>query len=116
MKRDWISAAAALLCSSSVALAAYASHAAVPGQSSRLALAAAFAFAHGLALIVLASRPSRLALVVRVVLLLGVLGFSGGLCAAALFDIRAATAPLGGSLLIGGWLLLAADFLRTPKG
>ena len=115
MKRDWISAVAAALCSASVALAAYASHAAVPGQSGRLALAAAFAFAHGLALIVLSGRSSRLAFVARVILLLGVLGFSGGLCAAVLLDVRAATAPLGGSLLIIGWLLLAADFLQTPR-
>lgn len=116
MRRDWLSAIAAILCSASVALAAYASHAAVAGQSSRLALAAAFAFAHGLALIMLSSRRSRLSLVGRLLLLLGVLGFSGGLCAAAFLGVRAATAPLGGSLLMIGWLLLAADFWRLPKG
>lgn len=115
MKRDWISAIAAVLCSASVALAAYASHAAVGVQSSRLGLAAAFAFAHGLALIILSGRKSRLAFVARLLLLLGVLGFSGGLCAAAFIGVRAATAPLGGSLMIIGWLLLAADFWRLPR-
>ncbi len=69
MSRDWISAMAALLCAASVALAAYASHAALPGQASR-----------------------------------------------AFMGTRAPTAPLGGSLLILGWLVLAVDFWRPLRG
>ncbi|OGT56950.1 MAG: hypothetical protein A3E01_12690 [Gammaproteobacteria bacterium RIFCSPHIGHO2_12_FULL_63_22] len=116
MRRDWISAFAAILCAASVALAAYASHAALPGQSSRLGLAAAFAFGHGLALILIAGRRSRIAGISRLLLLLGVAGFSGGLCYAAFMESRAATAPLGGSLLILGWLVLAFDLWRSPRG
>lgn len=116
MRRDWISALAAILCAASVALAAYASHAALPGQASRLGLAAAVAFGHGLALILIAGRRSRIAGISRLLLLLGVAGFSGGLCFAAFMDSRAATAPLGGSLLILGWLVLAFDLWRSPRG
>lgn len=116
MRRDWISALAAFLCAASVALAAYASHAALPGQASRLGLAAAFAFGHGLALILISGRRSRLAAISRWLLLLGIAGFSGGLCFAAFIGSRAATAPLGGSLLIIGWLVLAVDLWRSPRG
>lgn len=116
MRRDWISALAALTCAASVALAAYASHAALPGQASRLGLAAAFAFGHGLALILIAGRRSRLAGLSRALFLLGVAGFSGGLCFAAFMATRAPTAPLGGSLLILGWLVLALDLWRKPRG
>ena len=115
MNRGWIPALAAVLCSASVALAAYASHAALPGQAMRLGLAAAFAFAHGLALIVITRRQSGLASLSRLLMLLGVAGFSGGLCVAAFMGSRAATAPLGGSLLILAWLLLAVDFWRSPR-
>jgi len=116
MRRDWISTLAAMLCAASVALAAYASHAALPAQASRLGLAAAFAFGHGLALILIAGRRSRLAGLSRLLLLLGIVGFSGGLCFAVFMDARAATAPLGGSLLILGWLVLAFDLWRSPRG
>jgi uncharacterized membrane protein YgdD (TMEM256/DUF423 family) len=116
MRRDWVSALAAILCAGSVALAAYASHAALPGQASRLGLAAAFAFGHGLALILIAGRRSRMVGISRLLLLLGVFGFSGGLCFAVFLDARAATAPLGGSLLILGWLVLAVDLWRSPRG
>lgn len=102
----------ALLCAAAVALAAYASHAAAPAQASRFALAAAFAFAHGLALVVLAPRRTALAALVRVLVVLGVAGFSGGLCVAAWQGGRAPTAPIGGSLLILAWLLAAFDLFR----
>ncbi len=116
MRRDWISAMAALMCAASVALAAYASHAALPGQASRLGLAAAFAFGHGLALILIAGRHSRIAFISKALFLLGVAGFCGGLCFAAFMGTRAPTAPLGGSLLILGWLVLAVDLWRSPRG
>lgn len=114
MRRDWISVLAAIVCAASVALAAYASHAALPGQGQRLGLAAAFAFGHGVVLILTAGRRSRIAVVSRLLLLLGVAGFSGGLCFAAFMEARAATAPVGGSLLMLGWLVLAVDLWRSP--
>jgi uncharacterized membrane protein YgdD (TMEM256/DUF423 family) len=112
MARDGLAAVGALLCACAVALAAYASHAEVAGQGERLGLAAAFAFAHGLALLlpVGASLAARLA---RLCWLLGVAGFCGGLVFAALTEGRAVTAPVGGGLLILGWLLLALDRLRA---
>jgi uncharacterized membrane protein YgdD (TMEM256/DUF423 family) len=109
MRLAWLSPIAALACASSVALGAYASHAAMPGQARQLALAAAFGFAHGLALIVLKDRHSTLAGVARLALFLGLFGFSGGLCLAAFGGGRAVTAPAGGSLLMIGWLLMAVD-------
>ena len=61
MRLAWLSPIAALACAASVALGAYASHAALPAQARQLALASAFGFAHGLALIVLKNEKSRLA-------------------------------------------------------
>ena len=49
MSARLLAAIGALLCGLSVALGAYAAHAAGPEARSRLALAAAFAFGHGLA-------------------------------------------------------------------
>lgn len=115
MKLSWLAPVAALACAASVALGAYASHAALPGQARQLALAAAFGFAHGLALIVLRDRRSLPGGLARLALFLGLLGFSGGLCVAAFGGGRAVTAPFGGSLLILGWLLLAVDLWRNEK-
>ena len=102
----------ALLCAGAVALAAYASHGADAAQAARFGMAAAFAFAHGIALIVLAPRRTTLAALVRVLVVLGVAGFSGGLCLAAWRGTGAPTAPIGGSLLIVAWLLAALDLWR----
>lgn len=114
MARDRLAALGAFLCAASVALAAYASHAAAPGQGERLGLAAAFGFAHGLALL-LPLGHSRLARLARILWLLGIAGFCGGLVFAAFTGARAATAPFGGSLLILGWLLLGLDLLRPSS-
>lgn len=113
MRLAWLSPIAALACAASVGLGAYASHAALPNQARQLALASAFGFAHGLALIVLKERNSTLAGVAKLALLLGLLGFSGGLCAAAFGGGRATTAPIGGSLLMLGWVMIAFDFWHT---
>jgi uncharacterized membrane protein YgdD (TMEM256/DUF423 family) len=105
-------AAGALLCGIAVALGALASHLATPEARPRLALAAAFAFGHGLAMLLLRSRDGGLALVARSTLLAGVLLFAGSLVFAAFSGGRAMLAPFGGSLLMLGWLLAAIDFLR----
>jgi uncharacterized membrane protein YgdD (TMEM256/DUF423 family) len=49
-------------------------------------------------------------------LLAGTLVFSGSLYAMALTDLRwlGAVTPVGGALMIGGWLLLAWRLARTP--
>jgi uncharacterized membrane protein YgdD (TMEM256/DUF423 family) len=110
-----LGAAGALLCAAAVGLAAYSSHAADPLQAPRLALAAAFAFGHGLALLALASRRSPMASLARGLMLVGVLAFSGGLCVAAFTGGRAPTAPFGGGLLILAWVLVAIDAWRTGE-
>jgi uncharacterized membrane protein YgdD (TMEM256/DUF423 family) len=114
MRLARLPAVAATICAASVALGAYASHVALAQDQKRLALAALFAFAHGLALIVLSSRDSRLAGIGRLVLLAGVVLFSGSLASAGLISTSTAAAPLGGSLLILGWLLVASDYWRKP--
>lgn len=103
-----------VLCAVGVGLGAYASHAGEGADRARLGLAALFAFGHGLALIALetGARPSRMGAVARASLLAGVLLFSGSLAIAALAGWQPQLAPAGGSLLILGWLLVAADRLR----
>lgn len=114
MKDNRASAICALLCAASVALGAYASHAAEPQDRQRLALAASFAFAHALAVMVMAGRDTSLARAARIALLSGVALFSGSLASAALLGTSTAAAPLGGILLLTGWLLAAIDYFRAP--
>jgi uncharacterized membrane protein YgdD (TMEM256/DUF423 family) len=109
----WQSAFAAVACGLSVALAAYASHVAQAQDGRRLAIAAAFAFGHGLALLVLASRPSLLARAASLSIGLGVVLFSGSLGLAVLLGAPTSLAPFGGGLLMLGWGILAVDFIRA---
>ena len=111
MSARLFAAAGALLCGSAVAIGALAAHA-TAADPRRLAIAALFAFGHGLALVLLRDRAGRLALAGRSALLAGVLLFAGSLAVAAFAGTRAPLAPLGGSLLMFGWLLAAIDFLR----
>lgn len=111
--RRILAPAGAVLAAAAVALAAYASHAAGPDGGARLALAAAFAFGHGLALAALAPRAAGwLAASALWTLLLGVLLFAGSLAGAHFLDLPTRLAPMGGSLMILGWLLHAAAALR----
>jgi uncharacterized membrane protein YgdD (TMEM256/DUF423 family) len=107
-----VQALAPLFCAFGVALAAYSGHAAAAADARRLAIAAAFFFAHGLGLLLVAGRRSRLAAVARWLLLAGVLLFAGSLAGGALWGWPGAAAPWGGSALILGWLLFAVDGLR----
>jgi len=107
-------AVAAAICALSVALGAYASHVASARDQKHLAIAAIFAFANGLALIVISPRDSRLATISKSCLLAGIILFSGSLAGAGLFSTPTGAAPMGGSLLILGWLLAAADYWRKP--
>ena len=95
---------------------------------SRLQTAAIMAFGHGLALAMLAPArlsPARLAAaklstdrrltlcrLALCALYLGVLLFSGSIVFNVLAQWPTTLAPLGGMLLIGGWLALAIDFAR----
>jgi uncharacterized membrane protein YgdD (TMEM256/DUF423 family) len=106
-------AAGALLAAAGVGLGAYAAHAATPDARLRLYMAAAFAFGHGASLAVLAMDcPRRLGRAASWALLVGTVLFAGSLAGAALAGLPTRLAPLGGLLLIGGWLLLAVDRLR----
>lgn len=112
-RRHWPGAAGGLVAALAVALAAYAAHAATPVAQSRLYLAAAFAFGHGLALAVLApAARRRMARLALWMLGIGVLLFAGSLVANVLAGAPTLLAPAGGMLMIGGWLLHAADALR----
>lgn len=114
----WLAANGALFAAAAVALSAYAAHAAEGTAQSRLQTAAIMAFGHGLALALLA--PARLTgdrrlLLCRLALCalyLGVLLFSGSIVFNVLAQWPTTLAPLGGMLLIGGWLALAIDFAR----
>ena len=102
-----------LLAGAAVALAAYAAHGADGEAQARLAQAAAFAFAHGLALAALAPLAQRRrGLVALMAMLVGVLLFSGSLVGAALLGLPTALAPFGGLLMIGAWFLHGWDRWR----
>lgn len=111
--RRYLAAFGSLLAGLSVALSAYAMHAAEPSTQGRMLQAAVFGFAHGLALTTLAPLAQRpTALLALCMLLLGVFLFCGSLLAAALLGLQPMLAPFGGALLIAGWLLNAYDRLR----
>ena len=114
MRADrWLAANGALYAAAAVALSAYASHAVQGHAQARLQTAAIFAFGHGLALALLApTTRHRLGRCALLALSLGVLLFCGSLVSSVLAQWPTTLAPLGGMLLIGGWLLLAIDLLR----
>jgi len=106
-------ASGCLLAGAAVALSAYAAHGVEGEARARLSLAAAFAFGHGVALAALGGHTVRwLKTLGLAALLLGVVLFSGSLVGEALRGWSTAAAPVGGMLLIGGWLVLAAHSLR----
>ena len=118
-------AAGAALAGAGVALSAYAAHAAEGAARTNLQTAALFALVHGVALAALSRQtPHRLGTIGLSMLLIGVLLFSGSLVAAHaltgdafvghafiehVLSMPTRLAPVGGSLLIPGWLLHAVD-------
>lgn len=106
----------AVLASVAVALSAYASHGiADPHARWQATLAAAWLFAHGLALAALPigrTSTGLMALVALMALALGTALFSGSLAGAALFDWPTRLAPAGGILMMAGWLAAAAALWR----
>ena len=109
-----LAASGALLAAAGVALAAYASHGADEVARGPLLMAALFAFGHGLALATLARLESgRIGGLALCLLLLGTAGFSGALVSKYLLGVDLGrAAPIGGSLLILGWVLGAVSALR----
>lgn len=113
-QRDWLAVAGALLAAAAVAMMAWASHGVPPEVRSNLQLGAQFALLHGIAVAALAPLAvKRLARAALVLLLAGVLLFTGSLLAAQLLGTGTALAPLGGSAVILGWLLQA--WQRVPR-
>ena len=108
-----LAAIGALCCAVAVGAGAYAMHATLaPQDHERLAIAALFGFAHGLALAAIAPRTSSRARKAGLwIVLLGTLLFAGSLAGTALLGTRPVLAPIGGSALILGWLLVALGFV-----
>jgi len=109
----WLAAGGAVSAAAAVALSAYAAHAVDGPAQARLQTAAVFAFGHGLALALLAPATGRrLGRGALLALCLGVVLFCGSVVMGVLAQWPTTLAPLGGLLLIGGWLLLALDLSR----
>jgi uncharacterized membrane protein YgdD (TMEM256/DUF423 family) len=108
-----LAAFGAFACAVAVAAGAYATHAALASQNREfLSMAALFLFANGLGLAALApATRSRLRGIGLYIVLVGTILFAGSLAGLALLDLRPALAPLGGSLLMLGWLVVAVGFL-----
>jgi uncharacterized membrane protein YgdD (TMEM256/DUF423 family) len=105
--RRALAAGGGVACAVAVGLAAWASHG-LAGDAARLvALAAAFAFAHGLAL--LAPRERSIG---PWLLAAGLLLFAGSLLGKALAGWPSTLAPAGGVLLMAGWLIIAVATFR----
>lgn len=106
-------AVGAIFASVGVGLSAYAAHVAEGADRVNLQSAALFTLAHGIALTALSRQtPHRLGMFALSMLAIGVMLFSGSLVAAHFFATPTRLAPVGGSLLILGWLLYAVDAFR----
>ena len=106
----------AVLAAVAVALSAAASHALTtrldPDDLRRVWIAAALLFGHGAVLAASTTWPTtRSVRAGRIFLAVGTVIFAGALLARALAGTSSAPAPLGGSTLILGWLLLSLGLL-----
>jgi len=104
----WLAVLGAVYAAAGIALSAYAAHATLGGDASRLQTAALFAFGHGVALAALAHVPrNRWTFAGMLAIAAGVVLFTGSLVARVVLHWPATLAPFGGMLLIGGWLVFA---------
>lgn len=111
--RRAIAAAGAVTCALAIVLGAAAAHVADEAARTRLDPAASYLLAHGLALALLAPRQSsRLELWALLLWILGSVLFCGSLVLSVASGIGAPLAPVGGVLLIVGWLLQAGAMLQ----
>ncbi len=104
---------AAFYCAAAVALGAYASHALSGQPQVWVETAVAYLLPHGMVLFLLAQTASgKMRRVGILALLIGVTLFAGSLIGAALWQWPTRLAPVGGSLLILGWLVQAVSVLK----
>lgn len=110
----WAGAAGAVLAALAIGLSAYAAHGVDEATArTNVQTACFYAFGHGLALAALArAAVRRLGVAALAVLLLGTVLFCGSVAGGALLGWPTRLAPAGGSLMMLGWLLWAADALR----
>jgi len=109
----WLAALGALYAAAGIALSAYAAHAVLGENASRMQTAALFAFGHGVALAALAHVPgNRRTLIGMLAIAAGVVLFAGSLVGRVVLHCPATFAPFGGMLLIGGWLVFAVGQWR----
>jgi uncharacterized membrane protein YgdD (TMEM256/DUF423 family) len=103
-----------VLAAATVALSAYATHAAHGNARNFLYIAAVLGFGHGIALVALAPRAAdgRAHFIALCGLLLGAVLFSGSLTLRYVFDVPVRLAPIGACVLILSWLLHAIATLR----
>lgn len=103
----------AMMTAAAIALLAYAAHANLRVEGRDLINKAAFfVFAHGIALVCLADEQRPGAQLALCSIGMGTMLFSGSVLAKALFDWNPHAAPVGGSLMIVGWLVYAKDALH----
>lgn len=114
--RPWLIAAGALG-ATGVALGAIAAHAVQdPMAITSLERASTYQILHAIALVALSGVTFRLMGIARLLMLLGIVGFSGSIYAKYLLGMTSMGkfAPMGGTALILGWfvVLLAAALSR----
>ncbi|KAF1686273.1 hypothetical protein B1992_08585 [Pseudoxanthomonas broegbernensis] len=112
--QGWAGAAGGVLAALAIGLSAYAAHG-IDDAHARAGVqtASLYAFGHGVALAALArAAVRRLGAAALAVLLLGTVLFCGSVAGGALLGWPTRLAPVGGSLMMLGWLLWAADAVR----
>lgn len=105
-----------LLGASGVALGAVAAHALSDPQAAvAVERASTYQLLHTIAILVLLAHEGHLMALARVLMLAGIVGFSGAIYAKYLLGLTAlgAVAPIGGSLLILSWLIVAVSRLKS---
>jgi uncharacterized membrane protein YgdD (TMEM256/DUF423 family) len=118
LRRLWV-VAAGIGGAAGVVLAAASAHLAAAGTQSNLDLASRFLMIHALVLLGIAALSrsgGRWLTIAGALFALGCICFSGGLCLIALVDrVFAPLVPIGGTVLILGWLALAVAGFTLRK-
>lgn len=113
-QRDWLAVVGAVFAAAGVALMAWASHGVSADARDGVQQAALMALLHGIAVAALAPLAiKRLARISLLLMLVGVLVFSGSVVLGYLLGTSTALAPAGGISLIVAWLLNA--WQRMPR-
>jgi uncharacterized membrane protein YgdD (TMEM256/DUF423 family) len=110
----WLGIAAALSMALGVAAGAYGAHGvADPRAAAWMATGSLYQMVHGVAALILLQRHPR----ITAILLIGAAVFAMTLYAMALGAPRwlGAVTPVGGVMMIGGWLVLARTELRARR-